>query len=228
MSKVYLNPFNPPPPPKMNRLYYLRTKRGSQETLKQEWIYLQCYTATAMDYIWGPKETAAKLTANDVPKEFQNSDYDLEACPEGEEPVGRRTATEVRNALGVDKSEIDCDGAQEQRFVRREGQALSARESILRESIELICKEREEDYGSPDDNFATIANLWSAYLEAKAKKLSAEGGHTGPALFYYLTPKDVAVLNILQKVSRLVTSPDKRDHWRDIAGYAGLGGGIGG
>lgn len=229
MSKVYLNPFDPPPQ-QMNRLYYLRTKSSPASA----WDYLQSYNPAAMNYTWGKKETAAKLTANEVPKAFQNSDFDLEACPEGEEPAGRRTATENRKTFN--KPEIDANGGidQEQRFIRRDGittmpgTPITSREAVLREAIELICKEREEDYGSPDDSFATIAKLWSTYLEAKCKMKSAEGGHEGRILFYFLTPKDVAILNILQKVSRLVTSPDKRDGWIDIAGYAGLGGGMSG
>lgn len=217
----------------MNRLFYIKAIGNK----KFPPVYLQPYNPTAMGHTWGPKETATKIDKRGIPQEFQTSDYDLEACPEGEEPDridNLVTATECRNTFN--KPEIDADGGinQEQRFIRRDGittmpgTPITSREAILREAIELICKEREEDYGPPDDSFATIANLWSAYLEAKAKKLSREGGHTGPALFYFLTPKDVAILNILQKVSRLVTSPDKRDGWIDIAGYAGLGGGMGG
>ncbi len=62
--------------------------------------------------------------------------------------------------------------------------------------------ERNKDYGHPLDNFEQIAALYSAYL---GKDVTAE---------------DVAALNICQKLSRLANSPDHRDSWVDVAGYA--------
>lgn len=110
----------------------------------------------------------------------------------------RRTATECKEAFVV-KSE---------------------RQKILEEAIGLICKEREESYGTPQDNFATVANLFDTYLRARYENYTkGDGLLVGPCVM----PHDVAVLNILQKVARLVQSPDERDHWKDIAGYAALG-----
>lgn len=79
------------------------------------------------------------------------------------------------------------------------------RQDVLKEAISIITQDRNTDYDSPENNFDVIAQLWSAYLEV-------------PVL-----PHDVAVLNVLQKVSRIKTSPEKRDHWVDIAGYAACG-----
>ena len=33
----------------------------------------------------------------------------------------------------------------------------------LKAAAECVCGSREEDYGSPEDNFAVIAALWTAY-----------------------------------------------------------------
>ena len=80
--------------------------------------------------------------------------------------------------------------------------------NILQQADELIHGDRQKDYGHPLDNHKTTAELWSAYL----KKV------TGKEID--LSPEDVCVLNILQKVSRgghRIT----RDTIIDIAGYAG-------
>lgn len=73
-----------------------------------------------------------------------------------------------------------------------------------------VCGEREQDYGSPEDNFRTIANLWSAYLLAKPDP--------GDIL-----PVDVAAMMALLKIARISNSPAKEDNWVDLAGYAACG-----
>lgn len=81
-----------------------------------------------------------------------------------------------------------------------------SRASILQDALEIVSKDRNTDYGDPEDNFRDIAELWSVYKG------------------FDFTAHDVAVMMILVKVSRLKTSPDKEDHWIDIAGYAACGG----
>lgn len=63
---------------------------------------------------------------------------------------------------------------------------------------------REEDYGSPEDNFAVIAGLWTAY--------------TGTDI----TPKDVAMMMALLKIAR-AKAGSKPDTYIDLAGYAACG-----
>ena len=67
-----------------------------------------------------------------------------------------------------------------------------------------MCGSREEDYGSPEDNFAVIAALWTAY--------------TGKDI----TPKDVAMMMALLKIARAKAS-SKPDTYIDLAGYAACG-----
>lgn len=71
--------------------------------------------------------------------------------------------------------------------------------------------DREEHYGSPEDNFATIADLWETYL----------GRRKSAAIT--ITPDDVAVMMILLKVARLAWDNTHEDSWVDIAGYAACG-----
>lgn len=74
----------------------------------------------------------------------------------------------------------------------------------LKAAAECVCGSREEDYGSPEDNFAVIAELWTAY--------------TGTDV----TPKDVAMMMALLKIAR-AKSGRKPDTYVDLAGYAACG-----
>lgn len=82
------------------------------------------------------------------------------------------------------------------------------REDVLNDAKECVCKNREDDYGSPEDSFQTIANLWTAYLD------------------YSISAKDVAVMMALLKIARIKTGTFKADSWVDLAGYAACGGEI--
>lgn len=82
---------------------------------------------------------------------------------------------------------------------------ITDRQRLLTYAAELIHGDRNESYDEPSANFARIAALWSAYLGVE------------------LEPHDVAVLNVLQKVARLMHTPGHYDSWVDIAGYAACG-----
>lgn len=84
------------------------------------------------------------------------------------------------------------------------------REECLAVAKICVCGERERDFGSSEDNFRTIANLWSAYLLAKPDP--------GDIL-----PADVAAMMALLKIARISTSPAEADNWVDLAGYAACG-----
>ncbi len=79
------------------------------------------------------------------------------------------------------------------------------RPAVLLEEEEAVFIDRNKDYGDPEDNFDDIARLWSAYMRSP------------------FTRADVAVLMMLVKVARMKTSPELKDHWVDIAGYAACG-----
>lgn len=87
------------------------------------------------------------------------------------------------------------------------------RGEILDEAKQCVLKDRNQTCGDPEDNFRHIAMLWNNWLAMRKS--------SGP-----LTPTDVAIMMTLMKVARLVSSPEKADHWIDIAGYAACGGGI--
>ncbi len=81
------------------------------------------------------------------------------------------------------------------------------RAEILEQAKVCVCGKRETDYGSPEDNFKTIADLWTAYT-----------GHR------YL-PLDVAMMMALLKVAR-IKAGGTDDSFVDLAGYAACGGEI--
>lgn len=96
------------------------------------------------------------------------------------------------------------------------GGVLMNRKEILEAASSAVhAQDQDHDYGKPEDNFETIADLWSTYMEASYDVRVSLGS------------RDVAAMLILLKVARAATST-KSDHWVDIAGYAACGGEIDG
>lgn len=79
------------------------------------------------------------------------------------------------------------------------------RSEVLNKAMECVCKNREQEYGSPEDNFGLIARLWTEYLGME------------------IETKDVAVMMILLKSARIASGSGHADNWVDIAGYAACG-----
>lgn len=73
--------------------------------------------------------------------------------------------------------------------------------NILLEAQDIVDGKRREDYGHPAENHARTAAMWSAYLGVP------------------ITPRQVCVLNILQKCSRDAHSAT-HDNLVDVAGWS--------
>lgn len=84
------------------------------------------------------------------------------------------------------------------------------RENILNEALHCVSGDREQDYGSPERNFQTIALLWSVYLQRLGRS--------------YFEDRDVAAMLALLKIARIASGHAKIDNWIDLAGYAACGG----
>lgn len=82
------------------------------------------------------------------------------------------------------------------------------REEIIKQVSKCILNDRQNTYGTPENNFQTIANLWNEYLGSD----------------YKITPKDVAVMMLLLKVARMKSSPNHLDNFVDAAGYSIIAG----
>ena len=76
------------------------------------------------------------------------------------------------------------------------------RKECLEQAATCVLGKREQDYGSPEDNFKKSAELWSAY--------------TGQSY----TAGDVAMMMALLKVARIKTGTATTDSFVDLAGYA--------
>ena len=75
------------------------------------------------------------------------------------------------------------------------------RKELLEKAMQATA-ERGQEYGKPQDNFATIASFWSVYLGTP------------------INAHDVAMMMVLFKVARSKANPGHADNLVDIAGYA--------
>lgn len=80
------------------------------------------------------------------------------------------------------------------------------RSETLTKANEIVNGHREQEYGSPEDNFKTIADLWTAYL----------GG-------FKIDSVDVAMMMALLKIARIQSGTATEDSFVDLAGYAACG-----
>lgn len=88
------------------------------------------------------------------------------------------------------------------------------RSDILDEAKKCITGQREDDYGSPEDNFCVIADLWSAYVSSACN------------VDIIIDAKDVALMMVLLKIARASNKHYKGDNFIDMAGYAACAGEI--
>ena len=80
------------------------------------------------------------------------------------------------------------------------------RPEILQKAEACVCGHREQEYGSPENNFQTIADLWRAYKGID------------------FTAVDVAMMMALLKIARIQSGTTTEDSFVDLAGYAACGG----
>lgn len=89
------------------------------------------------------------------------------------------------------------------------------RKEILEKAAECVCGQRDIDYGTPENSFSLIAELWNSYLNSSFKGRS----------FHIITGKDVSIMMALLKIARIANS-DNIDSFVDLAGYAACAGEI--
>ena len=88
------------------------------------------------------------------------------------------------------------------------------RSETLDKAKACVCGQRENEYGSPEDNFTAIAGFWSVYKGVE------------------FTANDVAMMMALLKIARIRTGTATddshvefagREYYVDLAGYAACG-----
>ena len=77
---------------------------------------------------------------------------------------------------------------------------------ILEKAMDCVSGQREQDYGTPENNFQLIADLWKVYKGVD------------------FTGQDVAMMMALLKVARIKTGRGTDDSFVDLAGYAACAG----
>lgn len=85
-------------------------------------------------------------------------------------------------------------------------------QNVLDTASECINGARAGDYGRAIDNFARIAEMWTALMPVDDQGCRIE-----------FTPEDVSNMMICVKLARLVNTPGHTDSLVDICGYAALG-----
>lgn len=103
----------------------------------------------------------------------------------------------------------ECVDFTQQGRARRTERKAMTRDEILAKARQCVSGERDQDYGTPENSFGMIAELWNVYARC-----------VGAAF----TPKDVAAMLALLKIARIATGISKDDNWIDLAGYAACGG----
>ena len=86
------------------------------------------------------------------------------------------------------------------------------RAEILNKVEQIICRDRQDVHGAPENTFAVIASYWSAYL-------SQECGRE-----IDLCDIDAAVMMTLFKIARLRVNPNHDDNILDAIGYLAIAG----
>lgn len=85
------------------------------------------------------------------------------------------------------------------------------RENIIKQVEKCILNDRQNTYGTPEDNFQKITDYWNTYLNIKDDT-------------FKLTKQDVAIMMVLLKVARMGSSPNHLDNFVDAAGYSIIAG----
>lgn len=78
------------------------------------------------------------------------------------------------------------------------------RKECLNEAIKCVCKDRDQQYGTPQKNITKIAELWSIFKGVK------------------FSPQDVGVMMALLKIARISSGQSKDDNYIDACGYLSL------
>lgn len=94
--------------------------------------------------------------------------------------------------------------------------ASDIKETIADEAVAIVSGARRNAYGKPEDNFERIARFWQAYFENTGRPYAK------------VTAADVSPLMRLMKEARLCETPNHRDSFVDLVGYALTGAEING
>lgn len=76
----------------------------------------------------------------------------------------------------------------------------------------IICNDRQDVHGNPENTFGLIADYWSVYLSHSTENM------------ILIDASDVAIMMTLFKIARLQVNPQHRDNILDGIGYLAIAG----
>lgn len=96
------------------------------------------------------------------------------------------------------------------------------REETLDAAKQMVCGHREQDYGTPENNFQVIADLWNVYLQNCI--YHAPSFVSGKEeIKVHISPFDVAIMMSLFKHGRIISGSATDDSLVDACGYLACG-----
>lgn len=143
----------------------------------------------------------------DVEDRLRTADAEIQSVLLNER-ICARPASYPIEGIAVEAEKLETENEPDEGAAKK-----LTRAAVLEKARACVCGEREEDYGSPEDSFGCIAELWEAYLRAAC---------IAPDSVVRVTPTDVAMMMALLKIARVGTSfvGGTADSFVDLAGYA--------
>lgn len=190
--------------PKIKGAAETADKKGWTEMTQEKYKKVAAAMRTALVSIFG--------NYADVEDRLRTADAEIQSVLLNERICARPAGYSIEGiAIKAEKLETEDEPDE------GEGEAKKlTRAAVLEKARACVCGEREEDYGSPEDSFGCIAELWETYLRAAC---------VSPDAIVTVTAADVAMLMALLKIARVGTSPvgGTADSFVDLAGYAACG-----
>lgn len=190
--------------PKIKGAAETADKKGWTEVTQEKYKKVAAAMRTALVSIFG--------NYADVEDRLRTADVEIQSVLLNERICARPASYPIED-IAVEAEKLETENEPDE----GEGEAKKlTRAAVLEKARACVCGEREEDYGSPEDSFGCIAELWEAYLRAAC---------VSPNAIITVTPADVAMLMALLKIARVGTScvGGTADSFVDLAGYAACG-----
>lgn len=188
--------------PKIEGVAETEEKKGWTEMTQEKYKKVAAAMRTALVSIFG--------NYADVEDRLRTADAEIQSVLLSNRIFARPAGYPIEG-IAVETEKLETENEPD------EGEAKKlTRAAVLEKARACVCGEREEDYGSPEDSFGCIAELWEAYLRAAC---------IAPDAVVRVTPTDVAMLMALLKIARVGTSfvGGTADSFVDLAGYAACG-----
>ena len=190
--------------PKIKGAAETADKKGWTEMTQEKYKKVAAAMRTALVSIFG--------NYADVEDRLRTADAEIQSVLLNER-ICARPASYPIEGIAVEAEKLETENEPDEG--ESEAKKLT-RAAVLEKARACVCGEREEDYGSPEDSFGCIAELWETYLRAAC---------VSPDAIVTVTPTDVAMMMALLKIARVGTSPvgGTADSFVDLAGYAACG-----